>query len=69
MSLPDKISDTILVIQGHLQCQKIKLNVLNITKYEDVIFTYINGKMFFYFEWRMHFCDFVTNTDNNLLQV
>ena len=48
------------MIQGHLQFQKIKLDVLNVTKYEDVMFTYIKGQMLFflfYFEWRMHFCD------------
>ena len=40
MILTEKKSDTISMSQGHLQCQKIKLNVLNVTKYEDVIFTY-----------------------------
>ena len=28
-----------LMIQGHLQCQKVKLNILNVTKYEDIIYT------------------------------
>ena len=45
-----------------IKCKKI---------YEEVIFTYIN-RIFFvclFVLFRMHFCDFVTNTDTNLLQV
>ena len=31
-----------------LQCQKIKLNALTVTKYEEVISTYMNRKMLFF---------------------
>ena len=37
--LTENKSDTIFMIQGHLQCQKFKLNVLNLTKYDNIIFT------------------------------
>ena len=54
--LTEKKSDTILIIQGHLQCQKVtKVNVLNVTKYEDIIFTNTNRKKKFYFESRIAF--------------
>ena len=52
------------MIQGHLQCQKVKLNLLKVTKYNDIIVTYTNGKKMFLFDFecRMHVCDFLTNT-------
>ena len=54
MILPEKKSDTILMIQGHFQCQKVKLNILNVTKYGDIMFTYI-------YRWKKVFLRFILN--------
>ena len=45
--LTEKKSDTIFMIQGHLRYQKVKLNVVNVTKYDSI--TQIGKNMFVLF--------------------
>ena len=49
--LTEKKSDTIYMIQGHLQCQRVKLNVVYVTNYDNAIFTlaYASRKKYFCF--------------------
>ena len=37
--LTENKSDTVFIIQGYPQCQKFKLNVLNVTKYDNIVIT------------------------------